>query len=94
MNILAVDTSGPVCGVAVCDGTRVLYEGAAVNRLTQSVNLLPMAQEALCRAGLTVEQVDLFAAVVGPGSFTVRFLDALHNLTPEDVLHGARLREG
>ena len=31
---------------------------------------------------------------VGPGSFTVRFLDALHNLTPEDVLHGARLREG
>ena len=70
MNILAVDTSGPVCGVAVCDGTRVLYEGAAVNRLTHSANLLPMAQEALCRAGLTVEQVDLFAAVVGPGSFT------------------------
>ena len=70
MKILALDTSGPVCGVAVVSDGAVLYEGAAVNRMTHSVNLLPMAEEALLRAGLTIGQIDLFAAVVGPGSFT------------------------
>ncbi len=70
MKILALDTSGPVCGVAVTGDGRVLYEGAAVNRYTHSVNLLPMVEEALTRAGLAAEEIDLLAAVVGPGSFT------------------------
>jgi tRNA threonylcarbamoyladenosine biosynthesis protein TsaB len=70
MKILALDTSGPVCGVAVTRDGRVLYEGAAVNRYTHSVNLLPMVEEALTRAGLAVEEIDLLAAVTGPGSFT------------------------
>ena len=34
MNLLAVDTSGPVAGVAVLRDGEVAYEGAAVNRLT------------------------------------------------------------
>ncbi len=29
----------------------------------------------------------------GPGSFTVNLLDALHNLTPEDVKRGVRIRQ-
>lgn len=70
MRILALDTSGPVCGVAVTQDSRVLYEGAAVNKRTHSVNLMPMVDEALMRAGLTVDQMDLLAVVVGPGSFT------------------------
>ena len=70
MNILAVDTSGPVAGVAVLSQGQVVYEGAAVNRMTHSVNLMPMVEEALNRSGLGVEAVDLFAAVTGPGSFT------------------------
>ena len=70
MNILAVDTSGPVAGVAVLRGGEVAYEGAAVNRLTHSVNLMPMVEEALDRAGLDVSDVDLYACVTGPGSFT------------------------
>ncbi|ARE39075.1 Hydroxyethylthiazole kinase [Rhodovulum sp. P5] len=28
----------------------------------------------------------------GPGSFAVAFIDALHNLTPEDLSHGAKVR--
>lgn len=70
MNILAVDTSGPVAGVAVLRDGEVAYEGAAVNRLTHSVNLMPMIEEALGRAGLDVSDVDLYASVTGPGSFT------------------------
>jgi len=70
MIILAVDTSGPVCGVAVQRDGQVLYEGAAVNKHTHSASLLPMIAEALTRCGMSTQDVDLFAAVVGPGSFT------------------------
>ena len=70
MNILAVDTSGPVAGVAVLRDGEVAYEGAAVNKLTHSVNLMPMIEEALGRAGLDVSAIDLYACVTGPGSFT------------------------
>lgn len=70
MNVLAVDTSGPVCGVAVTREGRLIYEGAAVNRMTHSANLMPMVEEALIRSGMAVEEMDLFAAVTGPGSFT------------------------
>lgn len=70
MNLLAVDTSGPVAGVAVLRDGEIAYEGAAVNRLTHSVNLMPMIEEALGRAGMDVSDIDLYAAVTGPGSFT------------------------
>lgn len=70
MNLLAVDTSGPVAGVAVLRDGEIAYEGAAVNRLTHSVNLMPMIEEALGRAGLDISDIDYYAAVTGPGSFT------------------------
>lgn len=70
MNILAIDTSGPVAGVCILRDGEVAYEGAAVNRLTHSVNLMPMVEEALSSAGIAIADVDLYAAVVGPGSFT------------------------
>ena len=70
MNILAMDTSGPVAGVAVMAQGKIVYEGAAVNRMTHSVNLIPMVEEALTRSGIDVASIDLFAAVTGPGSFT------------------------
>lgn len=70
MNLLAVDTSGPVAGVAVMRDGQIAYEGAAVNRMTHSVNLMPMVEEALNKSGVDIAQIDLFAAVTGPGSFT------------------------
>ena len=70
MNILALDTSGPVCGVAIATQTGVLYEAEAVNRFTHSASLLAMIDEAFAHTGLAIADIDLFAAVVGPGSFT------------------------
>lgn len=70
MNLLCIDTSGPVCGAAVIRDGVVAYEASAVNKLTHSVNLMPMVEEALLRSGLTVPDVDVYAAVTGPGSFT------------------------
>ncbi len=88
MNVLAVDTSGPVCGVAIADGERVLYEAAAVNRFTHSVNLMPMVDQALAHTGLALSDIGLLAAVTGPGSFTgVR----IGVSTVKGLAHGAGL---
>lgn len=70
MKILALDTSGPVAGVAILKDGALAYEGAAVNKMTHSVSMMPMVEEALTRSGLDISEIDLFAAVTGPGSFT------------------------
>lgn len=70
MKILAIDTSGPVCGVAILVNGAVAYEAATVNKMTHSVNLLPMIDAACQAAGLTIADMDRIACVVGPGSFT------------------------
>ncbi len=88
MKILALDTSGPVCGVAVSADGALRYEGLAVNKRTHSVNLLPMAEEALLRAELTLGQMDALAVVIGPGSFTgVRIGVSV----AKGMAHGAKL---
>lgn len=69
-NILAIDTSGPVCSVAVLSGASLRYEARALNKLTHSRNLMPMVDEALAKAGVEVTEISHIAAVVGPGSFT------------------------
>ena len=70
LKLLAVDTSGPVCGVAVMKDGAIVYEASAVNRMTHSVNLLPMIDAACRSAGLTIADMDRLAVVSGPGSFT------------------------
>lgn len=70
MIILALDTSGPVAGVAVWEDGRIRYEGAAVNKMTHSESVMPMVEEALRRTGLTMQAISLLAVTVGPGSFT------------------------
>lgn len=70
MTILTLDTSGPHCSVAVLQKDALVYEARALNRLTHSVNLLPMIDEALHKSGVPREQLSHIAAVVGPGSFT------------------------
>ena len=70
MKLLAVDTSGPVCGVAVLAEQGLVYECSAVNRLTHSTNLMPMVDAALAATGFTLQDMDRLAVVTGPGSFT------------------------
>lgn len=70
MNVLAIDTSGPVAGVAVVRDRRLAYEAVAINKLTHSVNLMPMVEQGLQNAGLSVNDLGLIACVTGPGSFT------------------------
>ena len=70
MKLLAIDTSGPVCGVAILTDAGIAYECAAVNKLTHSTNLMPMVEAAFAATGLTVQDMDRIAVVTGPGSFT------------------------
>ena len=70
MNILAVDTSGPVAGIAILKDGCVTFEETVVNKLTHSANLMPMIDAALSRTGMTLKDMHRLAVVVGPGSFT------------------------
>jgi tRNA threonylcarbamoyladenosine biosynthesis protein TsaB len=70
MKILAVDTSGPVAGAALYEDGALTHEILANHGLTHSQTIMPMVDDALSAAGLRPKDVDLFAAVAGPGSFT------------------------
>ena len=89
MRLLIIDTSGPVCGVAVMEDEKVLSEFTAQNRNTHSANLMPMTEAALEAAGKTIGEMNAIAAVTGPGSFTgVRIGVA----TAKGLAHGAGIR--
>lgn len=70
MKILALDTSGPCAGAALMENGAVTHEIAACHGLTHSQTAMPMLDQALEAAGLLPADIDLFAAVAGPGSFT------------------------
>ena len=70
VNILALDTSTALASVAVAVKGTVAAEATFNTDRTLSARLLPEIERLLKLAGLSVADIDLFAASVGPGSFT------------------------
>ena len=70
MNILALDTSGPVAGAALMQDGVITHEIMAQHGLTHSQTAMPLVDDILTASGLPAKEIDLFAAVTGPGSFT------------------------
>lgn len=70
MNLLAVDTSCSVATVAVMADDKLTAHYYIDNKLTHSTMLMPMIDEMLKKAELTADDIDVFAAGIGPGSFT------------------------
>lgn len=70
MNILAIDTSGPVASCAVMVNDRVVHSIALNHGLTHSESIMPAVEDAMSASGLICADIDVFAAVAGPGSFT------------------------
>ena len=70
MNILVIDTSGPACGVAVAQAGKIVCELQLTSGRTHSQRVMPMVDTALSLCELTPADIDVFGAVVGPGSFT------------------------
>ncbi|MDR1563429.1 MAG: tRNA (adenosine(37)-N6)-threonylcarbamoyltransferase complex dimerization subunit type 1 TsaB [Oscillospiraceae bacterium] len=70
MRILAVESSAISVSAAILEDGRLLAEYFINNKLTHSQTLASLIQQALQTADIPLNTIDLFAAAVGPGSFT------------------------
>ena len=70
MKLLALDASTKVAGAALLSDGVLVCECNLTNGMTQSERLLPLVDSCLKLAGWTPAEIDVFAAVAGPGSFT------------------------
>ncbi len=70
MNILAIDTSGPVASCAVMMDDRIVHSISQCHGLTHSEAIMPAVEDVMQASGLTCRDIDVFAVVAGPGSFT------------------------
>lgn len=68
-NILAIDTSMNACTVAVQAGDTLFFAHEPMSR-GQSERLMPMIMDVVGQAGLTLPDIDVYAAANGPGTFT------------------------
>lgn len=70
MKLLTLDTSTPVCSVALTSGERLVAEQLLNLESRHSANLLESVDAVLKAAGMEVSDLDGFGVALGPGSFT------------------------
>jgi tRNA threonylcarbamoyladenosine biosynthesis protein TsaB len=68
--LLAIDTTGSACSVAVGRGSVVLAAERQALRHGHAEVLLPMIDRVIAAAGLAPAALNIVAAAVGPGGFT------------------------
>lgn len=70
MLILAFESSAKAASVALCKDASLISQYTQCSGLTHSRTLLPMAEDLLKNAEMSLSDIDLFAVAHGPGSFT------------------------
>lgn len=70
MKILAIDTSSPICSVAILEDDKLMDKNELNDGRTHSENLMPLLDELLKRNNIEPKDIELIACCVGPGSFT------------------------
>ncbi len=70
MKVLGIDTSSDVASVALIDDDKLIAEYTLNFKKTHSQRLMPMIDEMLRACEHTINDIDVFAVSVGPGSFT------------------------
>ena len=70
MKILAIDTSSNIATVALLEDDKLIQEKHINDSKTHSEKLMPLIDEILKANKVTLDDIDLFACGVGPGSFT------------------------
>ena len=70
MRILAIDTSSPICSVAILENDNLIDEINLDDGRTHSENLMPLIDSILKRNNLDIKDIEMISCCVGPGSFT------------------------
>lgn len=70
MRVLGIETSTPLVSVAVAEEDGVLGEFALTTKQGHMQHLLPLIDSLLRGLDCSLEEIDGYAAAVGPGSFT------------------------
>ncbi len=70
MLTLTVDSSTKEIGLGIFDGQKVLAEQYVVAEARYNKILVPLIDEILKKIDLNIEDIDVFASTLGPGSFT------------------------
>lgn len=70
MLIMAFESSAKAASVALVQDGRLVSQYSQCSGLTHSRTLLPMAEDMLKNAELSLKNVDMYAVAHGPGSFT------------------------
>jgi len=70
VRILALDTSTSMATVAIAVDEKIVAESLLNTDRTLSARLTPEIERILKIAGVAIAEIDLFAASIGPGSFT------------------------
>jgi len=68
--ILAIDTATRAGSVALARGASLLTQLAGDKEASHSIDLIVTVEAALKSVGVKLDEIDLFAAAAGPGSFT------------------------
>lgn len=68
--ILAIDTSSKSASCALLDGDDVIAESFCNAGVTHSATLMPMVEGLFTATGRKTDEIEMFAATSGPGSFT------------------------
>lgn len=70
MKILAIDTSTTHSSCAIMDDNNIVGDFSINQSMSHNEILLIMVDEMLKKLNIDIEDIDLFVAVTGPGSFT------------------------
>lgn len=75
MKILAVDTSSRNCSVSIVEvdenkNINIIAQDNNDDERTHSVKLMPMIDKMFKKSNLSLDNIDLLACCLGPGSFT------------------------
>ncbi len=70
MKILGLDSTGNVCTAAISDDDKLIAEMTVNIGNTHSETLLPLIEQILKLSNTSINEIELFATSVGPGSFT------------------------
>lgn len=70
MKILSITTSSQICGVSILEDKNLIKEIILNNGLTHSETLMPIIKQILEETNLSLNDINLLAVDIGPGSFT------------------------